>query len=193
MTKRKRLSNETESNECEYEDITTVENNIYFYCDVSRETVLKLNTMLNKLSNDVKNNKLSNQYDHINLYIMSDGGELYAGLSAMNYISNMDIHINTIIDGFVASAASLIALGGHEVWMQKHSMLLIHQLSTGFSGKYQEFKDENKNNKLVMKILKNIYLSKTKIPKKILKQYFSRDIHLDSETCLKYNIVNGVF
>ena len=105
----------------------------------------------------------------------------------------MDIHINTIIDGFVASAASLIALGGHEVWMQKHSMLLIHQLSTGFSGKYQEFKDENKNNKLVMKILKNIYLSKTKIPKKILKQYFSRDIHLDSETCLKYNIINGVF
>lgn len=195
MTKRKRNNSNNEENngEEDYTDIAIIENNVYFYCEVSRETVLNLNAKLNKLVNDIKTHQLLFSYDHINIYIQSEGGELYAGLSAMHYISNLDIHVNTIIDGFVASAASLIALGGHEIWMQKHATLLIHQLSTGFAGKYEEFKDENKNNKLTMKMLEDIYLTKTSIPKKMLKKYFTRDIHLDSKTCLEYKIVHSVF
>lgn len=184
-------------NECDNEDketdVLSIENNVFFYSDVSSESVLKLNSLLIDTQIKIQTNKLQKKYDCINLYIMSNGGELHAGLSAMNFISNMDVHVNTIIDGHVASAATLIALGGHEIWMQKYATMLIHQISTGFWGKYEEFKDETKNNKLTMKILKNIYLTKTNIPKKKLKEYFTRDITLDADTCLQYNIVTGIF
>ena len=191
--KRKFHNTEGEDDEHKENEVVSVENNIFFYCDVDRETVLKLNSLLTKTEIQIQTNKLAKKYDCINLYIMSNGGELHAGLSAMNFISNMNIHVNTIIDGHAASAATLIALGGHELWMQKHATLLIHQISTGFWGKYEECKDETKNNKLLMKILKNIYLSKTNIPKKVLKEYFQRDITLDADTCLQYNIVHGIF
>ena len=46
--------------------------------------------------------------------------------------------------------------------------MLIHQLSSGMWGKYEELKDDMKNNDLLMQTIKNIYLKHTKVPKKKL-------------------------
>ena len=111
----------------------------------------------------------------------------------MNYIQNMNVHTNTIIDGYVASAASLIALGGHTVYMNKYSILLIHQITSGFYGKFDEFIDEVDNTKTSMKILKTIYEEKTKIPKEILDAYLKKDIYIESSDCKKYGIIDVIF
>ena len=193
--KRKRvykLEDSDSSSESEDEDneISSVENNIYFYGSVSRQNSLKLNKELEKVKNFVKKNMY---LDCINLYIQSEGGEVFAAISTMNYIKNLDIKVCTIIDGFVASAATLIALGGHEIWMQKHSTVLIHQMTTGFYGKYEEFMDEVNNSKSVMEKLKDIYLSETNIPPKELEKLLQRDIYLDSDKCLMYDIVHYIY
>ena len=61
----------------------------------------------------------------------------------------------------IASAAdALISCMGHKRFINKNAIMLIHQLRTGFWGKADEFEEEAKNNKKLMKILKGIYLIK---------------------------------
>lgn len=172
------------------EKVETVHNNIYFYCSVTRKTSLQLNMKLEEVQQNILNHKIHE--NEINVYIQSGGGELFAGISSMNYIENMNVHVNTIVDGFVASAASLITLGGHTVYMQKHATLLIHQMTTGFYGKFEEFMDEVDNSKKSMKMIQDIYKEKTKIPEKELEKLMKKDIYLDGDECKKYKIINYI-
>ena len=187
--------NDDDDEDCDYEklknQIRVVHNNVYFYSRVSCQSVLELNIKLEEVQQSILNKSLSEQ--DINVYIHSGGGDLYAGISAMNYIESMKVHVNTIIDGYVASAASLIALGGHTVYMNKYGILLIHQISSGFYGKYNEFVDEFDNTKLSMRMMKTIYEDKTKIPKDILDQYLKKDIYIDSKICKQYKIIDKIF
>ena len=75
--------------------------------------------------------------------------------------------------------------------MGRHAFVLIHQLSTGFFGKYKDLKDEMKTCKKVMATLKTLYDDSTTIPKDKLSEFMKRDIYLGYEECLKYEIVHG--
>ena len=57
-------------------------------------------------------------------------------------IQNMDTPVHVYIDGYVASAASVIAVCGEKRFMTKHSSILIHQLKSSSAGKFNEMKDE---------------------------------------------------
>ena len=46
--------------------------------------------------------------------------------------------------------------------------MLIHQLSSGFWGKHNEFKDEMKNQKKLMKVIKKIYQEHTNLSEEAL-------------------------
>ena len=70
--------------------------------------------------------------------------------------------------------------------------MLIHQLRTGFWGKADEFEEEIKNNKKLMKILKNIYLENTNLNKEDLEEILKRDIYMASKKCLKLGIVDEI-
>lgn len=190
MKKRKVHCDTDSDSDNEDEKVVSVYNNIYFYCSVTRKTSLQLNTILEEVQQSILNKKIVE--NEINLYIQSGGGELFAGISSMNYIQNMKVHVNTVVDGFVASAASLILLGGQTVYMQKHATLLIHQITTGFYGKYEEFMDEVHNSKKSMNMVKDIYKEKTHIPEKELQKLLKKDIYLNSTECLQYKIIEYV-
>lgn len=192
-TKQKHVCDDSDNESSNDSCVSVVNNNVFFYCSVSRENVLKLHCALEKVQQDIFHENLEDKkLNEINLYIQSEGGDLFAGIGSMNYIENMQVHVNVIIDGFVASAASIIALGGHTIYMQKYATMLIHQLSTGFFGKYEEIMEDVDNTKKSMTILKSIYENKTKIPAKHLKEMLKKDIYLDSETCKQYKIVHEI-
>ena len=146
------------------------ENNIYFYGDVCWQAAIKLNMIIHKMNASSDARKAKN----INLFIHSEGGDLFSGISCMDHISNSTIPITTIVDGYAASAAAVMVLGGKKRKMLPHSFVLIHQLSTGFWGKYEDLKDEVKNCNLFMKDAIELYRSQTKIPEKKLKRYMKR-------------------
>jgi ATP-dependent protease ClpP protease subunit len=70
--------------------------------------------------------------------------------------------------------------------------MLIHQLSGGMWGKYEELVDDFKNATVLMERINEIYKKHTKIPPKVLKDILKRDIWFDSATCLKYGLVDEV-
>jgi ATP-dependent Clp endopeptidase proteolytic subunit ClpP len=159
-------------------------NNIYFFTDVNDESVLSFNILLKKLER---------RYDDINVYIHSNGGELWAGISAMDHIRMCKSHVTTIADGICASAATLILLGGKERQMTKNSYVLIHQLSTdGSWDRYTELKEQVDNYDKFTKNFKKIYKNNTDIPLNVLEQLFTKDIYWSSKKCIKYGVVDEV-
>jgi ATP-dependent Clp endopeptidase proteolytic subunit ClpP len=174
--------------------VEVAQNRIFFYADVSRMEILKLNKHLDSLEKKVLTNAilLGGEPSNIYLHVNSFGGSLFAGLAAVDYIRKCKVPVHTIIDGCAASAATLLTVVGAHRQIHRHSFMLIHQLSTMMWGKYEELKDDMKNNDLLMKTIKDIYVEHTKIPKRQLNKVLKHDLWWDAETCLKYGLVDEI-
>jgi len=187
------LNKETEEDEEVLEVAKVIGNEIFYYGDITPENILeftekfrKLESWLLKMSSD-----LIGYVPTIRVNIMSDGGDLFSGFSAMNVIQKSRVHTITVALGACCSAATFMLLGGKERKVGRNAHVLIHQLSTGgFWGKFEEMKDEMRTCSKFMDMIRNTYTSMTKIPEKKLKKLLKRDIYLSPEECIKYAIVD---
>ena len=181
---------ETEENEC----VKIVGNEILFYGDIDRENALEFVEKFKKLEIDLlkKMAELVGYEPQIRVHIMSDGGDIFAGLNMMNVLERSRVKVITIAQGSCCSAATFVFLGGTERRMGRNAYLLIHQISTEFWGNFQELKTEMKSTEKFMNMLKKMYLSKTKIPEKKFKRLMKKDIYLTPEKCIKYDIAHVV-
>ena len=154
---------------------------VFFYCDVSVESVAELCTVVKKVERDY--------YESIvRVHIHSDGGDLHAGLAAMDFLKSCKSRVVTIAEGMCASAATFIFLGGDERIVCPNAYLLIHQLGSEFWGKYEEMKDEMQHCERLMKHMKRIYLRETNLPEAKLDKLMKRDLYLSYKKCVKYGI-----
>lgn len=195
MTTSKKRKINAEDEDSEFENISSKGNVVYFHSHVSRTTVHCLIHELNAACDYLKQFRTSVPDGlRIKLYIHSEGGELHAGLSAMEHIKNCEFDVDTYVDGYVASAGTLLLLGGKRRFMNRYSELLIHQFTVGMSGqwKHTELTEQHMNNEKLMKMFKAIYKEKTKIPAKVLNTILSKEVSLMPEECLEYQIVDEI-
>jgi len=175
--------------------VETSNNSVYFYSEVTRPKILQLNKAINNLESNLLNQKrlLKLKFPaDIYLHINSFGGSVFAGLAAADYIKNSEVPVQSIVEGCVASAATLFSVVADHRQIRKNSFMLIHQLSSGMWGKYEEMKDAMDNNDLFMRVIKDIYEEHTKIPKRKLNEILKRDLWFDAETCLEYGLVDEI-
>lgn len=176
------------------EIIEVVENNIYFYSDIDREKILRLNRTIHTLNNDLLYRSIvtKNKPAEIYLYVNSHGGSIFDAFSVIDTILNSRIPINTIIDGCAASAATLLTIVGKKRYIKKHSYFMIHQLSSFMFGKYTDFQDEMENLDKFMDMLRVVYKRYTKIPMAKLNEILKHDIWFNSEEAVKFGLVDVV-
>ena len=169
-------------------------NKIYFYSGVNRNSVVELNKKIGEIES--RSLTLANSLDidppPIKIYINSGGGSITAGISSMDTILRGKVPIYTYIDGFCASAATFLSVVAAKRYMSRNSYMLIHQLSSGLWGKYEELKDDMENAEALMETIREIYIEHTKIPKKTLNQLLKKDLWFDAETCLEYGLVDKI-
>lgn len=175
------------------EGVTTEGASVYFYAEVSRKTVLKLVQCLAKATNHALRHAEDVNTCSIYLYIHSGGGDAFAGLSAFDHIRNNRVHVVTVIDGYVASAATFLVLGGEHRVAMKHSTMLIHQLSTGFWGKFSDLIDEVQNSKSLMDTIKQVYADHTCMSKKKIECLLSKEKNMHAEKCLSLGFVHELW
>ena len=192
--KRKYLLDDEDSKE---EDLIEVINNhIYFYCNVSKKSILNLTKHIRQLNIHLldQKNKLNISKVKIFLHINSNGGEVFAALSAIDTIKSSTIPIVSIIEGCAASAATLVSIVCKERHILPNASMLIHQISSGFWGKYFEMKDEFQNLTYLEDKTKQIYKdhSNGKLKEKKLKKMLKRDLWWDAEKCLKLGLVDKI-
>ena len=194
---KKRKKNEDEESEWDKdgdENVKRVDNCIYFYNEVSRKSILKLAITLKEVTKEIQKNMMDTGGDgKIFLHICSYGGSVYEGLGAMDFVAANPVPVTTIIEGVACSAATFIALGGKNVLMRPSAHVLIHQISSTFWGKYEDFNDEKETLDKLMELLRKMYAKHTEIPKKVLQSMFKRDIYINSDECIKWGVVKELY
>ena len=173
--------------------IRVVENTIYFYGDITECNALELNSTLHAVDKKLKVASIfADVKPVIKLHINSYGGSLFAGLATVDTIRRLDADVHSVIDGAAASAATIISVSCTTRSIGKYSKMLIHQLSSGMYGKYNELEDDMENNKHLMETIKAIYKEHTKVPMKKLGEILKRDLWFDSKTCLSLGLVDDI-
>tara|TARA_B100001113_G_scaffold26388_1_gene19160 strand:+ start:2073 stop:2651 length:579 start_codon:yes stop_codon:yes gene_type:complete len=176
--------------------VSRVMGNEIFYCgEITDVDILEFIEDFKKLEIELlkKKAELIGYEPVIYVHICSEGGDLFAGISAMNIIEKSRVKVVTIAQGVCCSAATFLLLGGHERHIGKNAHVLIHQITTnGFWGKYEELKDEMKSCDKFMDMVIKTYKEKTTIPQKQFKKIMKRDMYLDAQECIKYNVVDSI-
>ena len=170
-------------------------NKIYFYNDVSRDSILNLNRQIDELSKQMRIIQFTYNLPeppHIEIHMCSDGGEIFAAMSSVDKIINNPVPVDTYCEGIVASAATLLSSVGRRRYITKSSCMLVHQVSSGLWGNYTQFKDEIKNLELIMNLIKGVYLKRTTFNSTELEDLLSHDLYLNAEKCLAYGLVDEI-
>ncbi len=184
----------TGSDETDNCTIETVNNHIYFYSAIDTQSVLNLIKAIREATDQmvIDARKAGFENPLLFLHINSPGGSVLDGFAAMDAILTNEIPIVTIVDGIAASTGTFLTIVGKERWINKHAYMLIHQISSGYWGKYNEHKDAMRNMDSLMQNLKDMYKEYTTLPNKMLEEILSHDFYFDADTCLKYGFVDKV-
>ena len=167
--------------------IHTEDNNLYFQGEITPESCFYLQQNLIKLQ------KKENENKFINFYIQSVGGSLLPTFGVIDTMKLSRIPINTFVNGYVASAGSLLSVSGHKRFITKNSMMLVHSLRTSIGEvNFQQLEDHYYNSVSMMNIVKNIYKEKSNIDDQHLNFLLSHDYWLNSTECLKYQFVDYI-
>lgn len=187
------IKNDNDNDE-EDQIVETIDNNIYFYTDVTTKSCFNLIKQLKILDMKLQTEKMRNNLDniHINLHIHSYGGDLYGAFAVIDIIRTLKTPVHSYIEGIAASAATIISVVCDKRYMYKNSYMLIHQLSSFMGGKFQEIEDEFNNCQEFMNVIKKIYKEYTKINKKKLDEILKHDLWWDSKLCLDNELVDEI-
>jgi len=174
--------------------VKSANNNIYFYGAVSESSALQLKNKLDEL--DLHSQITAIHYKieapPIHLHIQSYGGSLLHTFYIMDLIKTLKTPVYTYIDGFAASAATLMSVCGKRRFMTESSVMLVHQLSSGASGKFEEIKNEYSNLVEFMEIIKKTYLNHGNISSQHLDDLLKQDLWLNSAKSLEYGFVDEI-
>jgi len=175
-------------------NIEVINNHIYFYSGIKSNSILKLNKRLKEMETKLLTYADSLEWEPpgIYLHVNSYGGSVFAGVAGMDQIRKCKVPVYTVVDGCCASAATFLTVVGTRRYINKHAHILIHQLSSGFWGKFSAIEDEVKNLKKLMAMIKDVYLKHTDISKKDLEKLLKRDLWLNAEEALVYGLVDEV-
>ena len=170
-------------------------NQVYFYDDVTKQSIYNLNRNLDIVAKNLLMVKLSYnliESPAIELYISSEGGEVFSAFSAVDRIKNSKVPVHSYVEGIAASAATLLSVVAQQRYIRKNSFMLIHQLSSSVWGNFAQIQEETKNLELLMKYIKNLYMTHTKIDESELDKLLKQDLYLDAEMCLKFGLVDYI-
>jgi len=192
---KKKVTTKKATSEGSMDTVEGDDNIIYFYAGVSTKENFTLNKEISRLDREMQmiSMKLGLQVPiPIHLRINSYGGSVFAAFGSIDYMNQSKTPIYTYIDGCAASAGTIMSVCGTQRFIGENSYMLVHQLSSGMWGKYQELQDDMKNSENLMKRIKEIYEAKTKIPKTKMDEILKHDLWWDAKTCLKYGLVDEI-
>ena len=117
---------------------------IYFNNDINADTAFELNKELREVENKIKllTLTLGIEKQPIYLHLTTNGGIIYSAMSIIDCIKSLSVPVYTVIDGYVASAGTLISLAGEKRYMCENAYMLIHELRSGMWGKMTEIADD---------------------------------------------------
>lgn len=181
-------------------DVYKEDNHIYFKTNVNAESIDKLYKLIRSYQKEFNYLKLLNHIvadikpKELYIHITSYGGSLHDAYLAYDVIKHSKIIINTVIEGYAASAGTIMGIAGKKRYMTPTSIMLIHQLTTGADGTFEEIKDFFQNSEQDMKRITELYLKECrgKMKKKFIEEQLKHDKWWDADCALKNGLIDEI-
>jgi ATP-dependent Clp protease protease subunit len=185
-----------EHNDPHDKNIYIINNHLYFSSDITPKSAFTLCKYLRSLEIKLRVESISassNVQPEIYLHITTNGGCIYSAFSIIDCFKSLSIPVNTIIDSNVSSAGTIISIHGHKRYICTNSYVLVHELRSGCWGKLAYIDDTYKNCLKIQEHINKIYLEKTKITKKYLKEILVKDLELNADECIRLGIADEIY
>jgi ATP-dependent protease ClpP protease subunit len=177
------------------DEIYREDNHVYFYTEINRSTVSRLNGILREAEEYcvIMGLRLRMESVPIYLHIYSEGGSIHSAFSAIDVIRRLKVPVYSVIEGATASAGTLISIVCEKRLICPLGHMLIHQLSSACWGKMAEITDEYNNLKDLMKKIRELYLQYTNLSSKKLDELLRHDLWLDANQSISYGLADEVY
>ncbi len=143
-------------------------------------------------ANDIEEELKNANNKPLNIHINSNGGEVFEGFAIYNLIKGYSGQTIVYVDGLAASIASVIALAGDKVVMNKASMFMIHNASGGCYGNAEEMKKVVEALEKINSVIKDIYVAKTGLSIEKLTELMDNETFMTPSECLEYGFCDEV-
>jgi ATP-dependent Clp protease, protease subunit len=189
-------------------NIRRLENTIFFSDRINYQTVHELNYVLHQVEADILDDVKLAEADvkktkakladiciepkPIILHLTTHGGLVHAAFSVVDTIRSLHVPVHTVVSGYVASAGTLISLAGKRRFITPNSFMMIHEVRSGFWGRYSDVRVEHENLTKLMEHIRRYYLGKTKISSERLTEMLRTDTDLNATECLELGLVDVV-
>jgi ATP-dependent protease ClpP protease subunit len=197
-SKKRKLTGEEEEEEVEVHDknIYIINNHLYFCSDITSRSAFTLCKYLRSLEIKLKMEQLTMSCGgkpEIYLHITTNGGCICSAFSIIDCFKSLTIPVNTVIDANVSSAGTIISIHGAKRYICENSYVLIHELRSGCWGKLAYIDDTYKNCLKIQEHINKIYLDKTNMNKKQLKELLVKDLELNADECIRMGIADEIY
>ncbi len=158
---------------------------IHIYGDITDEAFVLFNRKLDKLE--------SYNHDDIRITLISGGGDAYAALAFFDRIKASPCHIDIVVTGWAASAASLILASGDRRYMTKNAWVMVHEDSS--TVKNQSVSEAEKNLGHARRLEDQWCKLFAGVTKASIKQWGllnKAETYLTAEQCLKMGLIEEI-
>lgn len=116
----------------------------------------------------------------LNVYINSEGGDVFDGVAIHNVIKRFDGQKTVYIDGIAASIASIIAMSGDKIVTAANAMWMIHDPWTIALGNAREFRKLADDLDKVKGTLIDTYATRTKLKAADVEKLMAEETWMDA-------------
>jgi ATP-dependent protease ClpP protease subunit len=176
--------------------IYSIDNEVHFTADINKDTIEKLIRKITKIINNNKDkyNSKSKEKLKISYIVDSPGGSVTSVLKFVDFIRLVKkkypfIEFTSVATGMVASAGTVMCIIADKRLMTQNAFAMIHELSSGNSGKYSHFMSYANFLSVMHETLTNIYLSKTNKTKEELEQLLNAETWFSAKEYMKHGFV----
>lgn len=133
------------------------------------------------------------EFDQVNVYINSCGGDVREGLAIMNNLKRVSKPVHVYVDGFAYSIASVIAMAGDKVIMPSNTTMMIHNAMWGVYGNSKELRKSADDLDIINDASCNSYLIKSqKLSRDELNELLNAETYLSAEKALEYGFCDEI-
>ena len=126
----------------------------------------------------------------LDVHINSYGGEVFEGFAIYNTLKHYSGQKTVVIDGIAASIASVIAMAGDKVVMNKASMMMVHNASSWAWGNAEEMKKVVQALESIDEVIKGVYKDKTNLDMDKLTALMESETFMTAKECVDYGFAD---
>lgn len=140
----------------------------------------------------VDNLKDVKEGDTVNLYINSMGGSVKEALGIYSALRRCPASVAAYIDGFAASAASVIAMAASKVVMPRNTTMMVHNAAWAVYGNSKDLRKSADDLDIINAAMLQSYIVKAgeKLTREKLEELTDGETWLSAEECIQYGLAD---